>query len=176
MRWIGRLWRKRRARHSPSIYAISALDKYIELARQEARNHKMTAPWDGLLRRNNKSMVIFCSDECLDTYLECSVDQSEFHISIIEAPGIGCCHCGWCGDIVWEPDNCWVHHDRCTSWSWDSTLQAVHCLTELRDLYEGNVPPDAIEEARELGAAFGPSCNGVTLAQSVWAARRACGE
>lgn len=144
----------------------------MELAQQIVRNQRMNPPWEAMIRATG-SMLVFCSDTCLESYIDSTTNIDEHVATIERASQLSCMHCGWCGDVLWAPELCVSHEDGCPGWRWDMTFQASECVLELVELFGLPLAEDIVDEARELGSAFGPHGNGPMLARSVWAARKA---
>jgi hypothetical protein len=127
-------------------------------------------PWHAI-KRDNGSLIVFCSDLCITNYTITAVEDGEMYHQVRVAPGLECVVCYWCGNLFYKADpKCFNHAPgACKTWQWRQTYQATQTIAALYALFEGEIPDEALEDAEHLAAAYGPNSDGETIAKSVYA-------
>ena len=126
-------------------------------------------PWYAL-KTEERSFLVFCSEDCFDMYVNQVVCDEYSYALIAEPPGVECVSCHWCGHAIYRSeDQCFLHGNRCPAVNWIETHQGGVCVTILSRFFNGKqVPDELIEDCEVLAGGFGPDVDGAYIAQSAY--------
>jgi hypothetical protein len=122
-------------------------------------------PWHSI-ETNNDSVLVFCGEQCLNSYTINILADDEHYVSQKTAPKIECIYCHWCSIRIYEPQNCFSHGAKCPTFSWKYSHQAIECYAELTRLFPGHpIPAEVLDDVEELADVYGPDLPGQAIAR-----------
>lgn len=130
-----------------------------------AFNHPV--PWHGI-ETDNGSLLIFCTEVCLNSYTINVLAEDENYASVKRAPATECVYCHWCSIRIHQPDTCFTHGDHCPIVSWKYTHQAVECYNELFCLFAATglaIPAEILDDVEDVAEMYGPDLPGRAIAR-----------
>jgi hypothetical protein len=125
----------------------------------------MPVPWHGI-ETDEGSLIIFCTEHCLNTYTVNIIAEDEHYVSVKRAPYNECVYCHWCSVRIHQPDTCFTHGDHCPILSWKYSHQAVECYNELALLFYGSsIPAEILDDVEDIAEMYGPDLPGRAIAR-----------
>jgi hypothetical protein len=126
-------------------------------------NHDL--PWH-CIRTETGSLLLFCTDECLNSYTVSAYAEDEHYTTVQSAPKTECVYCHWCSIRIHQPDTCFTHNNHCPILSWKYTHQAIECYNELNNLFQGNsIPAELLDEVEDIAEMYGTDLPGRAVAR-----------
>lgn len=129
-------------------------------------------PWH-CIETDNQSILVFCTEQCLNSYTISVLAEDEGYATIKQAPNIECVYCHWCAIRVHKPEICFTHSNNCPDTSWKYSYQALECYHELFQLFFAlnlSIPAEVFNDVEDIAAMYGPDLPGRAIARIAYKA------
>lgn len=140
-------------------------ESFIEVIQRMTNN--VPLPWHGI-HTDNDSLLIFCGEQCLNSYTVNVMAEDEHYSAVNRAPHTECVFCHWCSIRIHQPIACFAHGDHCPIISWKYTHQALECHNELANLFRATgiaIPAEIFDEVEDIAEMYGPDLPGRAIAR-----------